>query len=68
MEEIHRLTINIPTKLLKDAMKYSKTNKTNTLVMGLEELIRRQAYQEIRSYRGKLPLRINLKKKRMSRI
>lgn len=60
-----RTTIDIPEELIKKAMKltHAKT-KTTTIVIALTELINRYKLSELRKFRGKFDLNIDLKKSR----
>lgn len=55
-----RTTLDIPEALLKKAMKvsHSKT-KTNAVILGLQELIRREKIEELRGLRGKFSVDID---------
>jgi hypothetical protein len=64
MKEITRLTVNLPEELLRKAMKVSRANKTTTLVQGLQQLIKNQAYQELKQLGGKIDFDLDLKKTR----
>ncbi len=56
-----RTTLDLPEDLLAEAMRvtHSKT-KTAAIVRGLEELVRKSRMQELRRYRGKINLDIDL--------
>ena len=50
-----RTTLDIPKELLLEAMKLSnQKNKTSTIILALEELIRKHKIKEIKNYAGKV--------------
>lgn len=56
-----RTTLDIPTQLLAEAMSLSHSeNKTKTIVLALENLIQKSKIQEIKKFKGKIDLDINL--------
>ena len=60
-----RTTVDLPDKLLAEAMKvtHAKT-KTMALTLALQELINRYRLEDLRSLRGKIQLDIDLRKSR----
>jgi hypothetical protein len=62
-----RITANLPEQLLEEAMKVTKKGITETLVEGLEQVRRRQAYEKAMSLRGKIQLDIDLEESRERR-
>ena len=62
-----RITANLPEELLEEAMKVTKKGITETLVEGLEQVRRRQAYEKAMSLRGKIQLDIDLEESRERR-
>ena len=56
-----RTTLDLPEDLLEEAMKltHAKT-KTAVIVKALEELIRKSKVAELKKYRGKIELDIDL--------
>lgn len=56
-----RTTLDLPEKLLSDAMKITHTRtKTRVIVLALEELIRKSKITDLKKYRGKFDLEIDL--------
>jgi hypothetical protein len=57
---IKRITVNLPAKLLDEAEQVSGRGITETIVLGLELLARRRAYQKAIALKGKLRLAVDL--------
>jgi Arc/MetJ family transcription regulator len=56
-----RTTLDLPEKLLNDAMKITHTGtKTGVIVLALKELIRKSKIAGLKKYRGKIDLDIDL--------
>ena len=56
-----RTTLDLPQDLLEEAMSLTDTGtKTAVIVLALEELIRRAKIVELKKYRGKISLPIDL--------
>lgn len=56
-----RTTLDLPEPLLLEAMKLSKSGtKTQTIILALEELVKRSKVQELKSFKGKLNLELDL--------
>ena len=56
-----RTTLDLPENLLNEAMKVSNARtKTAVIVKALEELIRTSRIAELKKYRGRIDLDINL--------
>ena len=56
-----RTTIDLPESLVQTAMKISHhRTKTSVIVSALEELIRKNRLQELKKFRGKVDLSIDL--------
>lgn len=56
-----RTTLDIPEDLLAEAMRVAKTrSKTSTIILSLQELIKRKKIERLRSMRGKVTLDIDL--------
>ncbi len=56
-----RTTLDLPENLLAEAMKVTHTDtKTAVIVRALEELVRKSKISDIKKYRGKIDLDINL--------
>ena len=56
-----RTTLDLPEKLLYEAMKLTRTGtKTGVIVLALRELIRKSKITDLKKYRGKIDLDIDL--------
>lgn len=56
-----RTTLDLPENLLNEAMKVTHTDtKTAVIVKALEELVRKSKISDIKKYRGKIDLDIDL--------
>jgi len=56
-----RTTLDLPENLLNEAMKVTHTEtKTAVIVKALEELVRKSKISDIKKYRGKIDLDIDL--------
>lgn len=56
-----RTTLDLPEELLNEAMKTTNIQtKTKVIITALEELIRKSKISEIKSYKGKVDLDIDL--------
>ncbi|MEJ2612571.1 MAG: type II toxin-antitoxin system VapB family antitoxin [Candidatus Thiodiazotropha sp.] len=56
-----RTTLDLPENLLKEAMKVTHTDtKTAVIVKALEEIIRKSKISDIKKYKGKIDLDIDL--------
>ena len=56
-----RTTLDLPQKLLSDAMKITHAStKTGVIVFALKELIRKSKIIDLKKYRGKFDLDIDL--------
>lgn len=56
-----RTTLDLPEKLLRDAMKITHTGtKTGVIVLALKELIRKSKITDLKKYKGKFDLEIDL--------
>lgn len=60
-----RTTLDLPENLLADAMKATNTEtKTAVIVLALQELVRKAKIVDLKKYRGKIDLDIDLDKLR----
>ena len=60
-----RTTLDLPEELLEKAMQVSKTKtKTKTIILALEELIRKSTISDLKNYKGAVDLEIDLDKLR----
>lgn len=58
-----RTTLDLPENLLNEAMKVTHTNtKTGVIVKALEELVRKSKIYDIKKYKGKINLDMDLNK------
>ncbi len=56
-----RTTLDLPENLLNEAMKMTHINtKTAVIVKALEELVRKSKLSDLKKYRGKVDLDIDL--------
>lgn len=56
-----RTTLDIPENLLSEAMRITRTKtKTAVIVLALEELIRKERIAELKQFKGKIELDIDL--------
>ncbi len=56
-----RTTLDLPEKLLNEAMKIAHIDtKTGVIVKALEELIRKSTISDLKQYKGKINLEIDL--------
>lgn len=56
-----RTTLDLPASLISEAMKVSRQRtKTAVIVTALEEYVRKNRIQELRHYRGKVDLDVDL--------
>ncbi|RYZ95346.1 MAG: hypothetical protein EOP11_25050 [Proteobacteria bacterium] len=56
---LRRITANLPTELLKEAQKLTHQGITETLVLGLEALVRISAAEKARALKGRLNLTLD---------
>lgn len=56
-----RTTLDLPEELLNEAMKATRiTTKTKVIITALEDLIRKSKISELKEFKGKLDLSIDL--------
>ena len=56
-----RTTLDLPDGLIQEALMATHAkNRTQVIIMALEELIRRHRISEIKRYKGKIDLNIDL--------
>ncbi len=60
MSEVRRITANLPSELLEEAMETSGKGITETLVEGLRLVRASAAYEKAMALKGKLDLQIDL--------
>ena len=57
-----RTTLDLPESLLNEAMKVTHTDtKTAVIIKALEELVRKSKISDLKKYKGKIDLDIDLK-------
>jgi len=56
-----RTTLDLPEDLLSEAMKASRSKtKTQTIVLALQELVRKSRITKLKSFKGRISLDIDL--------
>ena len=56
-----RTTLDLPEQLLSDAMKATRINtKTKVIITALEDLIRKSKISQLKDFKGKIDLAIDL--------
>ena len=56
-----RTTLDLPEELLKEAMKATRINtKTKVIITALEDLVRKSRISELKEFKGKIDLAIDL--------
>lgn len=56
-----RTTLDLPENLINEAMRVTHTStKTGVIVKALEELVRRNKISELKKFKGKIDLEIDL--------
>ena len=56
-----RTTLDLPEDLINEAMKVSKINtKTKVIITALEELVRKSKISELKNFKGKVDLDIDM--------
>jgi len=63
-ERTRKITVNVPTRVLDNAVKVTGKGVTLTVIEGLEELDRRAKRSALRSLRGKVRFELDLKETR----
>ena len=59
-QTLQRVTINVPTDLLKDAIEVAQANITDTILAGLQLLRQRKALRLAQKLKGKVRFDINI--------
>ncbi|VAW88453.1 hypothetical protein MNBD_GAMMA18-1764 [hydrothermal vent metagenome] len=58
-----RTTLDLPENLLNEAMKVTHANtKTAVIIKALEELVRKSKISDLKKYRGKIDLDVDINK------
>lgn len=56
-----RTTLDLPENLISEAMKITHTNtKTGVIVLALQELVRKSKISDLKNFKGKIDLDIDL--------
>lgn len=56
-----RTTLDLPEELLNEAMKATRiTTKTKVIITALEDLVRKSKISELKEFKGKIDLNIDL--------
>ena len=56
-----RTTLDLPENLLHEAMEMTQSNtKTSVIILALEELIRKSKIEDLKQFKGKVDLDIDL--------
>ena len=59
--EFMRTTLDLPEDLLDEAMKITRTStKTGVIILALQDLIRKSKLSDLKKYKGKINLDIDL--------
>ena len=67
MARTTKITVEVPTDLLKKAQKATKGGVTETVREGLQKIVQSDAYERLRELRGKVHLTWNLDELRQDR-
>jgi hypothetical protein len=59
-ERSRKITVNVPARVLENAVRVTGKGVTLTVIEGLEELDRRAKRSALRALRGKIRLALNL--------
>lgn len=59
-ERARKITVNVPVRVLENAVKITGKGVTPTVIEGLEELDRRAKRSALRALRGKVGFALNL--------
>jgi hypothetical protein len=63
-EPVKKITVNVPAKLLNNALESTGQGITETIIAGLIEIEKRERRQSLRLLRGKVAFDLNLDKTR----
>ncbi len=56
-----RTTLDLPEKLVKEAMEVSQQrSKTATIIVALQDLVRKKRLQQLKAFRGKVDIDLDL--------
>lgn len=61
---VRKITVNLPEELLRKVQVIIHKNLTDTLIAGLEEILRRHQLKALHQLRGKIKFELDLKKTR----
>jgi hypothetical protein len=59
-ERTRKITVNVPVRVLENAVKVTGKGVTSTVIEGLEELDRRAKRSALRALRGKVKFELDL--------
>ena len=59
-ERTRKITVNVPARILENAVKVTGKGVTSTVIEGLEELDRRAKRSALRALRGKVKFELDL--------
>jgi len=63
-EPVRKITVNVPEKLLSNALESTGQGITETIIAGLIEIEKRERRQALRLLRGKIAFDLDLEKTR----
>ena len=63
-ERTRKITVNVPARILENAVKVTGKGVTSTVIEGLEELDRRAKRSALRALRGKVKFELDLEETR----
>ena len=63
-EPVRKITVNVPEKLLSNALESTGQGITETIIAGLIEIEKRERRQALRLMRGKIAFDLDLEKTR----
>ncbi len=63
-ETVRKITVNVPEKLLSNALESTGQGITETIIAGLIEIEKRERRQALRHLRGKIAFDLELEKTR----
>lgn len=64
LQNMQKITACLPRALLHDAQSFTGLGITETIKQGLSQLVLAKAYEDIRKFRGKVNVSIDLKELR----
>ncbi len=67
MGAVKKITVHISEELLEKAQAFTKEGITDTIRLGLKLVAASQAYEDLRTHKGRVKFSLNLKKLREDR-